>query len=111
MKRVKDKRITLKEGFLAVVEYYRDRPERDGDLPREKHFITLKAAQEWLLNFPADIWDGTAINQRDYKEIDEERKCVPRKLKRGNRRSNLRASSYDGRGLISTMLRGRDVDV
>ena len=83
-KRVKDKRITL-EGigiFLATVEYYQDRPDRDEDEPDEKTFKTVKAAQTWLRGFPRDIWDGFASHDFKYVEQDERNRNGRKKITR-----------------------------
>lgn len=69
---VKDKRIELDNfKYRAVVEYYRDNPNRDHHKPVIKIFETMSAAQKFLTKFPCDIWDGFAIDDHRYKEIDE----------------------------------------
>lgn len=72
---VKDKRIELDNfKYCAIIEYYRDKPERDHHKPVEKMFETMSAAQKFLEKFPRDIWDGFAIDDFKYREIDDGRK-------------------------------------
>jgi hypothetical protein len=63
-KQIKDKCIALKGPsgsiFLAVVEYYQDRPSRDEHAVVEQEFPDMKSAQKFLEKFPRDVWDGTA---------------------------------------------------
>ncbi len=56
---VKDKRIELKgRSFIATVEYFRDTPARDRDIPIQEHFDSLHEAQGSLACFPQDVWEG-----------------------------------------------------
>lgn len=74
---VKDKRIMLDgEGYLAVVEYFRDTPERDDDTPQEHNFATMDAAQKWLEKFPRDAWLGFEITEIIQRELDRKKNNV-----------------------------------
>lgn len=87
-KRVKDKRIML-DGveFLAVVEYFQDTPERDNDVPEEKVFATIEAAQKWLGKFPRDAWLGYDITE-----------IIQRELDRGKKNARFRSSKREAAG-------------
>lgn len=71
---IKDKRIELDNfKYRTIIEYYRDKPERDKHLPVVKLFETMSGAQKFLSKYPRDIWDGFAINNHKYREPDERR--------------------------------------
>ena len=75
-RKVKDKRITLKGTCLysAKVEYFQDCPERDGHGSVSKLCNSIPEAQKYLAGFPRDVWDGSALSEINYREIDERRK-------------------------------------
>ncbi|MHC4302790.1 MAG: hypothetical protein ACYS7Y_36490 [Planctomycetota bacterium] len=71
-KRVKDKRIEVKGLlFLAVVEYYQDKPTRDNDFPIERMCETMGEAQRFLKKYPRDDWVEYAMSDHNYRELDE----------------------------------------
>lgn len=74
-KKVKDKRIMSKGLlFLAVVEYYQDKPSRDGDVPVEWMCGSLTEAKGFLRRFPRDDWIEYAMSDRNYRELDDRSK-------------------------------------
>lgn len=75
-KRVKDKSISLGGSmeYVATVKYFQDDPQRDGDVPVSREFVTLEAAQIWLGKFPRDAWTGYSLSDYNYKELDERKK-------------------------------------
>ena len=76
-KKVKDKSIYKKglEGYLAIVTFYQDTPERDKDKPIKVTFpgdsLAFSEAQAYLRRFPSDVWDGFDMFDSRYTEVDE----------------------------------------
>lgn len=110
-KRVKDKRIML-DGveFLAVVEYFQDTPERDGDMPEEKVFSTIEAAQKWLGKFPRDAWLGYDITEIIQHELDKGKRNARLRSSKGEAAVDLQATRPQrdpvrefGRTLVGSM--------
>jgi hypothetical protein len=76
-KKVKDKSIYKKgfRGYLAVVTFFQDTPERDKDRSINRMFEgdmdAFVEAQSYLRRFPPDVWDGFDMFDGRYVEVDE----------------------------------------
>jgi len=110
---VKDKRIELDNfKYRAIIEYYRDKPSRDRHKPVRKIFETMTAAQKFLEKYPRDIWDGFAINDYKYREIDERKnKRIDKPI--FNKPFNRKETHIDwvyGRTLVHKGVAAKDAD-
>jgi hypothetical protein len=95
MRKVKDKRIEVLPDwtYLAIVEYYQDTEKRDKHEPKKRQFQTITTAQRWLAKFPRDVWDGQAVSEAGYREIDDVKRRNWKRAFRDNPRLRRRKNN------------------